>query len=198
MRVLVACEFTGTVREAFRARGHIAFSCDLSPTEIPGPHYQCDVLEVLRDGWDLMIGHPPCTFLCNAGARYLYQGQFATNPIEPERWRRLQEAADFFLSLWHAPIPRIALENPTMHTYAIEAIGMFPTQAIQPYQFGHGETKRTCLWLKNLPPLQSLYTVPERRHKHHMIPDRKSRSRDRSRTPEGIARAMAHQWGSTP
>ena len=182
MRVLVACEFSGAVREAFRARGHDAWSCDLLPTEVPGQHIVGDVLDVLGDGWDLMVAHPPCTHLAVSGARW---------------WKdKAQEQADalgFVRALMAAPIDRIALENPISK---ISSAIRKPDQIVQPWEFGHGETKATCLWLKGLPKLRPTDVVEGREPKvHHMAPG-PNRWRERSRTYAGIAAAMANQWGA--
>jgi len=187
MRVLVACEFSGRVRDAFLARGHDAVSCDLLPTESPGPHIQGDVREILAEGWDLMIAHPPCTYLCNSGVSWLYR--------RPGRWEKMREAALFFRQLLEAPIPRICVENPIMHKYAVEIIGRRQDQVIQPWMFGHGETKATCLWLKNLPPLRPTNIVEGREQRLHRLPPSPDRWKERSRTYPGVARAMAEQWG---
>lgn len=181
MRVLVACEFSGAVREAFAAQGHDAWSCDLLPTEVPGQHIVGDVLEVLGDGWDLMVAHPPCTHLAVSGARW---------------WKdKAQEQADaleFVRALMAAPIDRIAVENPISK---ISSAIRKPDQIVQPWQFGHGETKATCLWLKGLPKLRPTDVVEGREPKvHHMAPG-PNRWRERSRTYAGIAKAMAQQWG---
>ena len=141
MKVLVACEFSGIVRDAFKAKGHDAWSCDLLPTEIPGQHIQGDVLDILNDGWDLMIAHPPCTDLCSSGARWF---------AEKRKDGRQQESINFFMLLVIAPVEKIAVENPVG---IMSTIYRKPDQIIQPWQFGHGETKATCLWLKNLPKL---------------------------------------------
>ncbi len=184
MRVLVACEFSGVVREAFRARGHDAWSCDVLPTEVPGQHYRCDVLEVVTFGWDLMIAHPPCTYLCNSGVRWLY--------TEPGRKAKMEAATEFFDALYNAPISKICVENPIPHKHA----NLYPyDQIIQPWQFGHGETKATCLWLKGLPPLTPTRVVAGRKGKIHLMSPGPNRGRERSRTYAGIARAMAKQWG---
>lgn len=154
MRVLIACEFSGIVREEFRALGHEAFSCDLLETEIPSDyHLQCDVSEVLDMGWDLMIAHPPCTCLTNAGVRWLYKNGRGTER-DPERWKALREGADFFNMLLTADIPRICIENPIMHRFARELVHRKNTQIIQPWMFGVDETKATCLWLSGLPELK--------------------------------------------
>lgn len=201
MRILVACEFSGIVRDAFATRGHDAWSCDLLPTEKPGQHIQGDVLEHLDDGWDLMIAHPPCTFLCNSGVKHLYVAGNKRNGKETRRWRDMGDAAIFFISLLDARIDRIAIENPVMHGYGMQLIGERPNQTFHPWQFwdgepGQGEVKRTCLWLKNLPPLEP--TTPDetgriaRVHKESPGPNR---WKNRSRTYQGIADAMAEQWG---
>lgn len=184
MKVLVACEFSGVVRDAFIAQGHDAVSCDILDTESPGPHLQGDVLEYLDDGWDLMIAHPPCTYMCNSGVRWLR--------TEPGRFGKMQEAAKFFDALYNAPISKIAIENPIPHKHA----NLYPyTQIIQPWMFGHGETKATCLWLKGLPPLEPTRVVKGRAQKIHNMSPGPNRGRLRSITYKGIARAMAEQWG---
>lgn len=187
MRVLVACEFSGIVRDAFAARGHDAWSCDLLPTERPGNHIQGDVLEVLNNGWDLMIAHPPCTFLCNSGVRWLHETL--------GRYREMVNAAVFFKLLLDSVVPKIAIENPIPHGNALEIIGRKYDQRIQPYEFGHGETKATCLWLKNLPPLMATAMMNGREGRVHKEPPGPDRWKNRSRTYEGFADAMAEQWG---
>lgn len=182
MRVLVACEFSGTVRDAFRALGHDAMSCDLLPSERPGPHYQGDVRDVLGAGWDLMVAHPPCTHLAVSGARW-----FAAKRCEQE------EALAFVRLLLDAPIPRIALENPVS---VISSRIRKPDQTIQPWQFGHGETKATCLWLTGLPPLVPTDIVEGREARVWKMGPSPERWRERSRTFPGIAAAMAAQWGA--
>lgn len=186
MKVLIACEFSGVVRDAFRAMGHDAMSCDLLPTAVPGPHHQGDVLDVLYEGWDMLIGFPPCTRLCNSGVRWLN---------ERNLWAELDEAAAFFRKLLDAPIPRKAMENPIPHKYAIERIGRKYDQIIQPWQFGHGETKATCLWLENLPPLQPTNIVEGREARVHKASPGPDRWKERSETLPGIGAAMAAQWG---
>ena len=205
MRVLVACEFSGVVRDAFIARGHFAVSCDLLPSERPGPHIQGDALDAVRRVKpDLLIAHPPCTYLANSGVRWLYGGK-GTTP-DPERWRLMGNAAWFFARLLSADVPRVAVENPIMHGHArarIEAIernlsdwlARPVVQTIQPWQFGHGETKATQLWLRGLPPLTPTNVVPGREQRVHRMPPGPDRWRERSRTFEGIAAAMADQWG---
>lgn len=180
MIVLVACEFSGIVREAFRKRGHTAMSCDLLPTEIPGSHYQGDVRDILDRGWDLMIAHPPCKYLAISGARWW-----------KDRQQEQQEALDFVQLLLNAPIERIALENPVS---IISTKIRQPDQYVQPWMFGHGENKKTGLWLKNLPLLEPTNIVEGRKKRIHHWPDSKGRSKGRSRTFQGIADAMAEQW----
>ena len=186
MRVLVGCEFSGTVRDAFAALGHDAWSCDLLPSETPGNHIQGDVLAVLGKGWDLAVFHPPCTRLCNSGVRWLH---------ERNLWADLDAACAFFRALWDAPIPKVAIENPVQHRHARERIGVAPTQIVQPWQFGHGETKATCLWLRDLPPLTPTDVVDGRAARIHRMPPSPDRWKARSVTYKGIAQAMAQQWG---
>lgn len=183
MKVLVACEFSGTVRSAFRRNGHDAWSCDILPSEDESPyHYQCDVLEILRDGWDLMIAHPPCTHLAVSGARWFAQKQ-----------EEQKEALEFVRRLLNAPIDRIALENPA----SVISSRIRPAdQTIQPWQFGHGEMKTTCLWLKNLPKLVPTDIVEGREQRIWKMAPGPNRWRERSRTYPGIAAAMADQWGN--
>ena len=181
MRVLVACEFSGIVRDAFSARGHDEWSCDLLPSETPGNHILGDVRGVLKDGWDLMIAHPPCTHLAVSGARWF-----------KEKQDEQHEALAFVRDLLSADIPRIALENPIS---IISSKIAKPTQIIQPWQFGHGETKATCLWLKGLPKLIPTNIVEGRENRIHRLPPSADRWKQRSRTFPGIAAAMAEQWG---
>ena len=183
MKVLIACEYSGTVRDAFRALGHDAMSCDLLPTDAPGPHYQGDVRDVLGDGWDLMIPHPPCTHLAVSGARWFHLKQ-----------REQAEALEFVRLLMDAPIPRIAIENPVS---IISSKIRKPDQVIQPWQYGHGETKATCLWLKNLQRLQPTNIVEGREPRIHRLPPSPDRWKIRSATFPGIAAAMADQWSKT-
>lgn len=182
MRVLIACEYSGTVRGAFIARGHDAMSCDLLPTDKLGPHYQGDVRDVLGDGWDLMIAHPPCTHLAVSGARWFKDKQ-----------QEQADALEFVRLLLAAPVPRIALENPVS---IISSRIRKPDQIVQPWQFGHGETKATCLWLKNLPPLVPTDIVDGREARIHKMPPSPDRGKKRSETYAGIAAAMADQWGA--
>jgi hypothetical protein len=197
MRVLVACEFSGTVRDAFTAQGHYAVSCDLLPTERPGPHHVGDVRYLLTGPWDLLIAHPPCTYLCRAGQRWLNAPDDDRPGKLKGRPRQLatDEAVRFFRELLDANIPRIAIENPRPGSHVAGLIGK-PDQVIQPWEFGHGETKATGLWLKNLPKLEPTNVVDGREARVHRMPPGPDRWRERSRTFEGIAAAMADQWGS--
>ena len=181
MKVLIACEYSGIVREAFSKLGHEAWSCDLLETETPGNHYKGDVKDILFDGWDLMIAHPPCTHLAVSGARWFKYKQ-----------KEQAEALEFVRFLLDAPIERIALENPIS---IISSHIRKPDQIIQPWQFGHGETKATCLWLQNLPKLQPTNIVEGREQRIWKMPPTPDRWKERSRTFEGIAQAMAAQWG---
>ncbi|WP_319498049.1 hypothetical protein [uncultured Cohaesibacter sp.] len=196
-KVLVACEFSGIVRNAFLDRGHDAWSCDLLPTESrPNRHITGDVRDVLQDGWDcLIVAHPPCTRLCNSGVRWLSrppQGKTLA-----EMWQQLEEGAALFSAMWNAPIPHVAVENPVMHKHAKRLIENYQdfSQSIQPWQFGHGEVKRTCLWLRNLPDLVPTEIVEGRTARVHRMPPGPDRAKERSRFFTGIADAMADQWG---
>lgn len=180
MRVLIGCEYSGIEREAFRALGHDAISCDLLDTDIPGPHYKGDIRDILKDGFDLAVLHPPCTHLAVSGARWF-----------KEKEREQQEAIAFFMEMINAPIPRIAVENPVG---IMSTIYREPDQYIEPWQFGHGETKKTCLWLKNLPPLIPTNIVPGREQRIHNMPPSEDRGHLRSLTYQGWASAMAGQW----
>jgi hypothetical protein len=181
MKVLIACEYSGGVRDAFTARGHSAMSCDLLDTEKPGLHYKGDVTNILNDGWDLMICHPPCTHLAVSGARWF-----------KEKQKEQAEALEFVELLLNAPIPKICLENPIS---IISSRIRKPDQIIQPWQHGHGETKATCLWLKNLPLLNPTNIVEGREARVHKMPPGPNRWKERSRTFQGVADAMAQQWG---
>jgi len=168
MRVLVACEFSGVVRDAFRARGHEAVSCDLLPSERAGAHIVRDVRDILYDGWDLLIAHPPCTFLANSGAKHLYVGCRRENGACGDRWANLGHAAAFFLDMLQAPIPRIAVENPIMLGHVRRLFDIpAPSQTIQPWEHGHPETKATCLWLRSLPRLVPTAVVEGREARVH-------------------------------
>ena len=209
MRVLVACEYSGKVREAFRARGHEAWSCDLLPADDDSPyHIQGDVLNVLDQGWDLMVAHPPCTYLTVAGARWLYHPDDKHLPTKdrrphpnyPDRLQQRQEAIDFVQALMDAPIPRIAIENPVS---MISSLIRPADQKVQPYHFGHLERKSTCFWLKGLPLLkhvtdleaETMALPPKQRDRLHYLPPSPDRWKLRSETFQGIADAMADQWG---
>lgn len=262
MRVLIACEFSGAVRDAFTARGHYARSCDLLPTESYAPvrfradfgcfdhptategcfeceygepwchehqmdaadctcvgpteeeaeydpasydtqlrgarHHSGDLfsIDVVREGYDLLIAHPPCTYLANSGAKHLYLGMKKENGPNPARWAAMRAGAEFFRAVLNLPVPRTCIENPIMLGHAKAIVGLEHTQVIQPWQFGHGETKATCLWLKNLPPLQPTNVVSGREPRIHKLPPSADRWKLRSMTYRGIAEAMADQWGA--
>lgn len=197
MKVLVACEYSGVVRDAFIRRGHEAVSCDLLPTDVDGPHYQGNVLDIINDGWDLMIGHPPCTYLCVSGARWLYDSRYPTRLEDRER------AAEFFMTLYGSAIPKVCLENPVGY---ISSYFRPPDQYVQPFMFGHPTAKKTGLWLKGLPKLtptniveQEWHVTPSGRRydawwfSTSVLPY-KDRMKARSKTFTGIAEAMAEQW----
>ena len=185
MKILVACEYSGRVRDAFIAKGHEAMSCDLLPTEVEGPHYQGDVFDLIdgsnSENWDLMICHPPCTHLAISGARWF-----------KDKTKEQHEALEFVRKLLNAPIQKIALENPVS---IISTKIRKPDQCLQPWQYGHGETKKTCLWLKNLPLLKPTNIVEGREARVHRMPPGENRWKERSRTFQGVAEAMANQWG---
>lgn len=196
MRVLVACEYSGRVRDAFTAMGHYAMSCDLLPTDAPGNHYQGDVRDIIENDWDLMIAHPPCTYLCSSGLHW--------NKRVPGRAQQTEEALDFVRMLFNVPIRKIALENPIG---CISSRIRKPDQTIQPYHFGHDASKATCLWLKNLPPLRPTAMIEPRMvdgkprwgnqtdSGQNRLPPSEDRWKVRSETYAGIAKAMAEQWG---
>lgn len=197
MKILVACEFSGTVREELIKRGHDVMSCDLEPSETPGPHYQGDVFDIINDGWDMMIAHPPCTYLAVSGNRWMKD-----NPV---RQKQRDEAIKFFIAIANANIPKICIENPVgvMSTHYRK-----PDQYIQPFEYGHPETKKTGLWLKGLPKLEpTKIVVPEwiigkdgkrysRIHYMSQWSNPTDRAKERSRTYSGIAQAMAEQWAN--
>ena len=192
-KVLVACEFSGTVRRAFRAVGIDAFSCDLLPSDDNSPyHYQCDALTMISKRWDLIIGHPPCTYLANSGVRWLVNKDGSMNG---DRFKQMLEGVKFFNSFLNARCKRVCVENPIQHIHARELIGYKYSQIIQPWMFGHGETKATCLWLKGLPNLEPTNVVKGRDCRIHKLPPSKDRWKIRSKTYDGIAKAMAEQWG---
>lgn len=195
MKVLIACEFSGVVREAFKRKGHNAWSCDLLPTEIKGKHYTMDVRRALNSqDWDLIIAHPPCTYLSNSGVMWLHK--------DKSRWQKMRDAAKFFKMFLDLDCKKICVENPIMHKYGKEIIGVNQTQVIQPWMFGHTEQKATCLWLKGLPELKPTKNVKEKmmklpdreRQRLHYLPPSKDRQKLRSITFQGIAEAMAEQW----
>jgi len=194
MKVLIACEFSSIVRDAFLERGHEAFSCDLLPAEndLPGYHYQGDVFDIINQDWDLMIAHPPCTYLANSGVRWL-RSKYGWNQ---ERLRNLKKGVDFFCKLKAANIKKIVVENPIPHKYAVKRIGRY-NQLVQPWVFGENESKAVCLWLKELPPLiPDITKKPDKLEQRvwRMAPG-PNRQKERSRFFKGIARAMAEQWG---
>lgn len=197
MTILVACEYSGIVRTAFTARGHDVTSCDLLPSELPGKHYQGNITDILYRDWDMVIAHPPCTYLTNTGVSWLYK--------KPGRWEQLKEGAEFFKLFMNLKTPMVAIENPIPHKYAIELIGRKYDQLIQPYQFGHPERKATCLWLKNLPKLkptkdcklEMMARPKSEAQRIHWLPPSPDRAKLRSKTFTGIAEAMASQWGSS-
>lgn len=197
LRVLVACEFSGVVRRAFAARGHDAWSCDLLPAEDgSNRHIIGDARDLLADGWDLLVvAHPPCTRLCNSGVRWLSKPP--SGRTLGAMWAELDTAADLFSDFWDAPVERICVENPVMHKHAKARIRDYrpPAQSIQPWQFGHPEVKRTCFWLRNLPPLQPTRIVEGRTPRVHRLSPSPDRWRERSRFFPGVAEAMADQWG---
>jgi hypothetical protein len=197
MRVLIACEYSGIVRRAFADAGHDAWSIDLLPAEDrSNQHIIGDARDHLEDGWDLLaVFHPPCTRLCNSGVRWLTAPP--AGRTLPDMWTELDEAAALFSAFWNAPIPRKCLENPVMHRHAKERIVNYrePAQTVQPWQFGHGEVKRTCFWLEDLPPLTPTNIVSGREARVHRMSPGPNRWKERSRFFPGIAKAMAEQWG---
>lgn len=192
MKVLVACEYSGIVRDAFAAKGHDAWSCDILPTESPGNHIQDDVLKHLNKGWDLMIAHPPCTYLSNAGARFLYP----KGKLNKDRYKLGLKAKEFFMALYNAPIDKICVENPIS-----SKIFELPkhTQTIQPYEYGHPVQKKTCLWIKNLKTLTPTKVMQKPQSTkiagNWFNKGGKDRQKNRSKFFTGIAKAMADQWG---
>tara|TARA_B100000575_G_scaffold113573_1_gene90362 strand:+ start:2683 stop:3261 length:579 start_codon:yes stop_codon:yes gene_type:complete len=192
MKILVACEYSGIVRDAFAAKGHDAWSCDILPTESLGNHIQGDVLKYLDKGWDLMIAHPPCTYLSNAGARYLYP----KGNLNKDRYKLGLKAKEFFMALYNSPINKICVENPiSSRIFALPK----HTQTIQPYEYGHPVQKKTCLWLKNLPKLKPTNIIYERQSTkiagNWFNKGGKDRQKNRSKFFNGFAEAMANQWG---
>ena len=208
-RVLVLCEYSGTVREAFAAKGHDAWSCDLLPTDIPGQHYMENFLspgsEILNMEWDLVIAHPPCTYLSNSGVSHLYSKDGRTNgrrDIDLDRWQKMEEGAAFFKTILNLPYEKMCVENPIQHRFARDRIGTKYTQIVHPYMFGHMEQKATCLWLKGLPKLvetnnvkkQMLLLPDKERQRLHYLSPGPNRWKERSKTFQGLADCMADQW----
>lgn len=211
MKIIIGCEYSGTVRDEFLKRGHEVISCDILPTEKPGPHFQGDIFELLQSSWgldlDLFIAHPPCTRLCNSGVLRLYKGGKKANGIDPVKWREMEEGAAFFKALYNWPSKGFVGENPVPHSYAVERIGAKYSQTIQPYEFGEDASKKTCLWLKNVPLLKKTSRYPGRivngrevwsnqtdSGQNNLGPS-DDRAKLRAKTYDGIARAMAEQWG---
>lgn len=197
LRVLVACEYSGRVREAFRALGHDAWSADLLPADDESPyHVQGDATAILDDGWDILVAHPPCTYLANSGVRWLH--------TQDGRWDNMREGAELFRKFLNADIPHIAVENPVMHKYAVEIIGRRQDQIVQPWMFGHPEQKATGFWLRGLPPLvptdnvkDAMLALPKsERQRIWSLPPSADRWKLRSTTFQGIADAMAAQWSA--
>ena len=195
MKVLVACEYSGTVRDAFITKGHDAWSCDILPCERGSDrHIQDDVLKHLHHGWDMVIAHPPCTYLSNSGVRHLH--------TDTSRWAKMRDGANFFKVFMDLSVAKVAIENPIIHKYAVEIIGRRQDQVIQPWMFGHPEQKATCLWLKGLPKLveecnvkEKMMRLPFKERNRIWFLGGKDRAKLRSKTFEGIAKAMATQWG---
>jgi hypothetical protein len=193
MKIIIACEFSGAVRESFRKLGHDAWSCDIIPSDDNSPHhYQCDIFEVINQGWDMMIAHPPCTYLSNAGAKHLYKGKV----LNQERFLKGMEAKDFFMKLYNSNIPKICIENPIpSKVFELPKYSQF----VQPYEHGHPFQKKTCLWLKNLTVLLPTNIVKERENTklagNWFNKGGKDRQKNRAKTFQGIAEAMAEQWG---
>jgi hypothetical protein len=195
MKILVACEYSGTVRDAFLKKGHDAYSCDILPCDTRSSrHIQGDVLNHLYHGWDMIIAHPPCTYLSNSGVRHLH--------TDTSRWDKMRDGANFFKVFMDLPVKKVAIENPIIHKYAVEIIGRRQDQVIQPWMFGHPEQKATCLWLKGLPKLVQENNVKEemmrlsfKERNRVWFLGGKDRAKLRSKTFEGIAKAMSNQWG---
>lgn len=199
MKILVACEYSGKVREAFRKQGHEVWSCDLLESDDKSPfHIQGDVTPLLTQGWDLMVAHPPCTYLSNSGVSWMMNKNGTIK--NQDRWNKMIEGAEFFRTLLDAPIPKIAIENPIMHKYAIEIVGRRQDQVIQPFWFGEDAKKATCLWLKNLPPLKPTNLIIKDRYANqtasgqNKLPPSKDRWKLRSETYQGIADAIGNQF----
>jgi len=200
MRILIGCEFSGVIRRSFAMRGHDATSCDLLPSDDNSPnHVICKTATEIFDliaseKWDIGIFNPPCTYLCNSGVRWLYGGRGTV--IDTKRWEAMEYGALFFKKLLNCRLQRVCVENSIMHKYAREIVNAAPSQIVQPYQFGVGETKATCLWLRGLPKLKPTNLVSDRRPVVHYASPGKDRWKVRSKTCVGIAEAMAEQWGN--
>lgn len=203
MKILIACEFSGTVRDAFIKKGHDAVSCDIINSEAPGPHIKDDVIKYLDKNWDMMIAHPPCTYLANSGVQHMYKNRKKENGFNKERLRLMYNAKDFFLKLFNATIPKICIENPVPHGFA--GLPKY-TQIVHPYFFGEEAQKKTCLWLKGLPSLKHTNIVDKGEKyyrkdgtsngsKWYQAPPSPDRWKIRSKTFQSIANAMAEQWG---
>jgi hypothetical protein len=203
MRILIACEFSGTVRDAFLKKGHEAVSCDIIDSDVDGPHIKDDVLNHLNEGWDMMIAHPPCTYLANSGVQHMYVGRKKENGICPTRFKEMMEAKEFFIKLLNSNIDKICIENPVPHNFS-----KLPkySQIVQPYFFGEEAQKKTCLWLKGLPLLEPTKIVGKGEKyitgkgksngsKWYQVPPGPDRWKIRSKTFQSIASAMAEQWG---
>lgn len=204
MNILIACEYSGRVRDAFTALGHFAMSCDFLPSNTAGPHHQGDVRDILSGGWDMLIAHPTCTYLTNTAVCHLHSPDATSPSLKGKpRWDALDESAEFFRLLLECDIPKKAIENPIPHKYAVERIGRKYDQLVQPWMFGHMESKATCLWLEGLPKLtptnivkDEMLKLPKRvRQRLHYLSPSPDRWKLRSETYQGIADAMADQWG---
>ena len=195
MKILIACEESQTVCKAFREKGHEAYSCDVQDCSGGHPewHIKGDVLEQLNKGWDMIIAHPPCTYLANSGVQWLHK--------DHSRWEKMRESAEFFKTILNAPVEKLVVENPIIHKYAKEIIGENYTQTIQPWQFGEDASKRTCLWLKGVEPLKPTKIIKKHRYANqspcgaNKLGPSPERAKLRSKTYKGIAKAMAEQWG---
>lgn len=195
MRVIVKGEFSGVIREAFRRRGHDAWSNDLLPAEDGSKFHIIGDGRLIGGEWDLTIWHPTCTFLCNSGVKWLYKGGRKRNGLDTERWNAMRSAADFFLEALEEDTDKLVVENPVMHGHAARLVNVPYTQIIQPWQFGHGEIKKTCLWLRGVKPLIPTNIVSGRKPRVHYASPGPERWKERSRTLQGIGDAMAEQWG---
>ena len=196
MRVFVFCEYSDVVGSAFRAEGHDVTSCDLLPSEGSPNHYQGDGRHLLREPWDLVIAHPPCTYLCRAGQRWLNEQSTGNALCGTARWDAMTQAADFFLECLASNAPYVAVENSRMHNHALKIVGRKPDCVVHPWHFGDGESKATCFWLNGLLPLLGSIIHPDKYPRVHNLPPGPERAKDRSRFSPGMAAAMAKQWGA--